>query len=154
MPRVVLLDSNLLLVWIVGTIDPLLVPKFTRTSAYSTDDFDMLVTYIERFDERLILPNVATEVNNLIGKLTGEYLAMAHALLASEISMWTERYISSRDAVSQPEFARLGITDAAILLAASEDVQVATDDLKLYIGLLARGASAVNFTHIRTRNWL
>lgn len=154
MPRVVLLDSNLFLVWVVGSVDPALVGTYERTSSYSTEDFALLSEYLASFETVLVLPNILTEVNNLLGKLKGDYRTAAHQILARAVRDWQEQYVASRDAVQQPEFMWLGITDAAVLAVAGHDVEVATDDLKLYRQLLERQASAVNFTHIRTRNWL
>jgi hypothetical protein len=154
MPRIVLLDSNLFLVWVVGRVDPALVGVYERTSSYTAEDFELLVEYLANFEMVRVLPNIVTEVNNLLGKLKGDHKTTAHRILAQAVHDWEEQYVKSSDAVQQPEFMWLGITDSAVLLAARNDVLVATGDLKLYRELLKREASAVNFTHIRTRNWL
>ena len=153
-PRTVLVDSNLLLVWVTGSVSPRLLKSFSRTTSYSEEDFTLLSDYMGRFNAVVILPNTATEVSNLLGKLKGDDGKNAANILAAAIGEWEEQYIASRDASQQIEFAWLGLTDAAILLAATDDVEVITDDAKLYSRLLERGASAVNFTHIRTRDWL
>jgi len=154
MSRAVLVDSNLLLVWIIGMVEPSHVKDFSRTSAYTEDDFNLLIEYLDRFDIVVILPNVATEVNSLFGKLTGKYLLAAHAILAQGIREWSERYVPSADAVDVPAFAHLGITDSAIIIAAREGMQIITDDSLLHRALLEEGAAVENFTHMRTRNWL
>jgi hypothetical protein len=51
--------------------------------------------------------------------------------------------------VDRCEFIRLGLTDAALIECASEDVALVTTDFDLYQSALAAGAQAYNFNHIR-----
>lgn len=154
MPRAVLVDSNLLLIWVVGRVEPSYVKEFGRTSAYTEDDFNLLSEYLDQFDEIAILPNVATEVNNLMGKLSGDYLTSAHDILAEGVRNWKERYVPSANAVNTPFYRYLGMTDAAIVVAAREGLEVITDDSLLHRELLQNGVLVENFTHVRSRSWL
>ena len=149
-PRTLLIDTNLLLVLIVGAHDRGQIERFKRTRAYTADDFDLLSSYVSGFAELVVTPNVLTEVSNLAGQLSeplrGRVLT-ALGLLAMQVP---ERYFPSGEAAREPEFSRLGLADVSVLLTAREDVAVLTDDLPLYLRLSAQDRYVVNFNHLRT----
>jgi hypothetical protein len=45
-----LIDSNLLVLWIVGSVNPQRMSQFKRTSQYSRTDYELLVAVVERFN--------------------------------------------------------------------------------------------------------
>ncbi len=57
--------------------------------------------------------------------------------------------IKSADALNDPDYLRLGLTDAAILTALSDQVALLTADLDLYLAALERRHRATNFGHLR-----
>ena len=61
-----------------------------------------------------------------------------------------EIVILSSRASSNNAFVRLGLTDAVLLEAISEETPLLTDDLNLYLAALENGSErSVNFTHLR-----
>ena len=60
---------------------------------------------------------------------------------------------ASRAVVRDACFERLGLTDAAIAMLCERGMLVLTGDLELYLALQARGADALNFSHIRSLGW-
>ena len=63
-----------------------------------------------------------------------------------------EVFVASETASSNDEFARLGLTDAALLEAVTGDTPLLTVDLNLYLAALTLSTqeiTAVNFTHLR-----
>ena len=149
-----LIDANLLALWIVGQVSEAEVPRCRRTRHYSIDDYRMLARYLSQFAHVLIIPNIATETSNLIGALSGDYLQKARGVLAAGLRVWDECYIQSVQAIKEREYSRLGLTDAAILITATRDTEVLTDDFDLYRCLSLRGIPVTNFTHLRSYNWL
>lgn len=79
----VLLDANVLSLWVVGQVSEEQVPRCRRTRHYSIEDYRMLGSYLGQFRHVLIIPNIATETSNLIGVLSGDYLKKARAILAA-----------------------------------------------------------------------
>lgn len=150
----VLIDANVLTLWIVGKVSEAVVPHFRRTKKYSVEDYRILTRYLDQFTHVVITPNIATETSNLIGALSGEYLKRARAILAAGLHVWNESYIQSGLASKEPEFSRLGLTDAAILISATQEAEVLTDDFDLYLALSKRGVPVTNFTHLRTAGFL
>ena len=61
-----LIDTNSLLILLVGLIDPKLINKHRRTSIYEEQDFLDLLQLIGDFNDLVVLPNVWTEVDNLL----------------------------------------------------------------------------------------
>lgn len=149
-PRILLIDTNLLLVLVVGAYDRDQIERFKRTRAYTADDYELLLRFIGGFGELVVTPNVLTEVSNLAGQLAEPlrgHVLSALALLAMQVP---ERYFPSRVAARETDFTRLGLTDVSILLTAREPIAVLTDDLPLYLKLSAQDTWVVNFNHLRT----
>jgi len=55
--------------------------------------------------------------------------------------------------MADPAFNRLGLTAAAVLIAAASGCLVLTADLDLHVELAGRGLGTINFNHIRTFTW-
>jgi hypothetical protein len=149
-PRILLIDTNLLLVLVVGAYDRGQIERFKRTRAYTADDYDLLLRFIGGFGELVVTPNVLTEVSNLAGQLAEPLRSRVLAALSLLAVQVQERYFPSRDAAREPDFTRLGLADVSILLTAREPVAVLTDDLPLYLRLAAQDTYVVNFNHLRT----
>jgi|tagenome__1003787_1003787.scaffolds.fasta_scaffold20988697_6 hypothetical protein len=149
-PRSLLIDTNLLLVLIVGSHDRNQVERFKRTRAYTADDYDLLTRFVAGFGELAVTPNVLTEVSNLVGQLSEPLRGRVLASLAMLAIQVPERYFPSSDMVREPDFLRFGLTDVSVLLTARGQVAVLTDDLPLYLKLSALDLYVVNFNHLRT----
>lgn len=148
-PSTLLIDTNLLLVLLVGSQNRQQVARFKRTSAYTAGDYDLLATYVGGFAEMVVTPNVLTEVSNLLGQLREPFRSRTLGGLAQLAQNNEERYVPSRRIVEEVDFRRLGLTDISILMAAGNDVTILTDDLELYLKLAGLGLHVVNFHHLR-----
>ncbi len=72
------------------------------------------------------------------------------ACLRALIEETEEIVIASRTATRNRMFARLGLTDAALLEVVSAETPLITVDFDLYGAALAKGEGvAVNFTHFQ-----
>jgi hypothetical protein len=149
-PRTLLVDTNLLLVLIVGSYDREQIERFKRTRAYTADDYDLLTQFVGEFGELVVTPNVLTEVSNLAGQLVEPLRGRVLSSLGRLTVQVRERYFPSSEAAQEPDFSRFGLADVSILLTAREKVAVLTDDLPLYLKLSAQDAYVVNFNHLRT----
>ena len=147
--RRILIDSNMLTLFIVGQVAESHIVRFKKTSHYSFKDYLILCSYIDNYTQVIITPNIATETSNLIGFLNGQYLKDARAFLANILSQWTEHYTTSSEAASSPIYSRLGLTDAAIHHFTDNTTEVLTDDFDLYRALLDKQVQVANFTHLR-----
>lgn len=149
--RRLLVDSNLLVLYVVGNVNPHRVARFKRTEKYTVGDYRLLSVVMAEFPEMWTVPQVMAEVSNLTG-LDGPERALAREVLRAVIHDTSESATSSRTASDHAAFPPLGITDAAIASAARQiNCAVLTDDLPLYLRLLDQNVQAYNFTHLRAR---
>ncbi len=148
-----LIDTNLLVLLTVGAVSRNRIETFKRTRQYSRGDYDLLVRVVEKSKPLYTVPHVLAEVSNLTD-LSGSERQRARGVLKQMISLLSEERISSADAADHPFYAKLGLADAAIgAVARIHNCTVLTDDLDLYLMLSHEKLSAVNFTHLRARQW-
>lgn len=116
--RGLLLDSNLLLLYVGGQTDRNLVASFKRTRSFADADFRLLVLLTTLFDSLVTTPHVLTEVNGLTNALAGSYRVDVRARLASDIAVLDERHTPAIGLASTTAFKGLGLTDAALAFLA------------------------------------
>ena len=144
-----LLDTNLLVLYLVGQTDEGMVEKHKRTSQYTVDDYRLLLGIVHSQRKLVTTPHVLAEVSN-IATFTGSLRHRFHDLFEAHIGIVEgERYLAGRDICRSPAFRNLGITDAGLVLLSIEGVVVMTDDLDLYLSLQSNRAAAINFTRLR-----
>ena len=148
----VLVDTNLLVLYLVGTVNEHRIQDFKRTRAYTIEDFDLLHRLLAWFGRLVSTPHVLAQVSDLTD-LRGKELPMVRALFKQLVEVLEERYEESCALVRDVCFERLGLTDAAIATLCRRDVLVLTDDLDLHATLILRGVDALNFNHVRVLGW-
>jgi hypothetical protein len=148
-PRGVLVDTNLLLVRFIGSFDRRLLGRFKRTQPFTSEDYDLLGSFLECFSRVVTTPHVLSEVNSLSGQLGEPARTRYFKEFAGRITTLDERYVASAEAAAAPQFPRLGLTDSGILYVAKSQILVLTDDFQLAGSLQHVGAAVVNFNHLR-----
>ena len=151
--RGVLLDTNLLLVYLVEMFDPGRLTKFKRTVAFTADDFYLLTQLLHFLGRIVTTPNILTEVNSFSNQLPEAVKKDYYAEFARRILLVDEHYIASEQVSSLASFARLGLTDLGIEKLSRNRYLVLTDDLKLTHHLHSLGIGAINFNHVRYLSW-
>jgi hypothetical protein len=58
----VLIDTNILLLHLIGLFDQARISKFKRTEQFVEEDFDTLQAFLGRFERKVTTPNIVTEV--------------------------------------------------------------------------------------------
>jgi len=112
----------------------------------------LLLGYLDRFSDMILVPHVLAEASNLIRLGVKEpLLARFAARLAAIIMAAGEPGVSSRLAVERPEYLRLGLTDAVLLMLAASGGCLLTADVGLYVAALDAGYAAENFSHIQAQ---
>lgn len=148
MSKTLVLDANLIILLVVGLADEDLVCRHKRTRAYSVQDFKLLVSIVASYPEIVTLPNVLSEVSNLLSFEADSNSRRILATFIKFIEIAQERYIASGVGATRSEFSRLGLSDSVILEAAKDDVQILTADLALHLAALKAGYRSQNFTHL------
>lgn len=148
--RPVLLDTNLFLLFVVGTADRDLITKHNRLQAYPPDAFDLLILMLEKAGEIVVTPNTAAETSNLLRQgVKGPLRSALSTHFGLLLGRMREDYVQSSLAVAHPTFLRLGLSDAVISHLADGDMVIVTADFDLYNEAVRSGRHAVNFNHVR-----
>lgn len=145
----VVLDSNLLLLLVVGMAGESYISKHKRLAAYAVDDYRLLVESISGVERVIVTPNTLTETSNLLGYIAEPDRSYLYLIFRKLISLTKETYYESVKSSGRAEFPRLGLADSTILEAISDASPLLTVDLDLYLAALAAGGKAMNFNHMR-----
>jgi rRNA-processing protein FCF1 len=148
-----LVDTNILLLYVVGSLSLDRIARHKRTDTFTIEDYRLLDRLLRESGGIVVTPNILTEVSNLLGHTDEKTRGSLLILLRSLVRISEEHYVRSLEAVEAAEFSRLGLADASILSSPTEDLTVLTDDLHLYLALQRRGVEVINFNHLRERFW-
>jgi hypothetical protein len=143
------LDSSLLVLFVVGTTDRRLIERHKRLKAFSVEDFDLLCGEIALAPDVVVTPNTLTETSSLLRQIDEPARSRIQDTFRRVILVTGEEYIASQSVVAASEFTRLGLTDVALLEVSRETRTLLTTDLDLYLSALRRGHSALNFNYLR-----
>jgi len=108
-----LIDTNLLLLYLVGRTNKDRISTFKRTQQYTIEDFDLLEILVSRFAILVTTPHLLTELSNL-ATLQGTELSRLRILFKETAERMQAFYDKSRHIVYDAAFNRLGLADAAI----------------------------------------
>jgi len=149
--RALLLDTNLLVLFVVGNASREFVAKHKRTTNFAAEDFDLLTEMANQVNSLIVLPNTLAETSNLLAHAGNERMKeQVFDVFRRLIPKLFEIFVPSTDACSIKEFQRLGLTDAAILHCLREGGRhLLTADLPLWHAATSLGFSATNFNHLR-----
>lgn len=143
-----LIDTNLLLLLIVGLYDRRRIERFKRTSVYTESDFQRIGWLQAQFQKLWTTPNILTEVDNLGRQLPmNEWNGFSHALRTLCLRMYEES-VASTVAMANKSFSRLGLSDN-VTLSLGGSFLLISDDLALCNEAGRLGFDALNFNHIR-----
>ena len=144
------IDTNLLVLLVVGSVGRDLIEKHRRLRAYSTDDYEILIDLLDRVQRVYVTPNTLTETSNLLAQHREPERSLFFDGLRFIIHESEEVVVASAQASSNSTFNRLGLTDAALLEVVTPETPLVTVDLDLYLAANASGKeAALNFTHLR-----
>ena len=145
------IDTNLLVLLVVGETDKTMISKHRRTKAYRVGDYERLVRLINETDHPVfVTPNTLTEASNLLAQHGEPERSRIFGVLQALIETTEEQVVESKVAIHNINFRRLGLTDAALLEVVSASNPLVTVDLDLYLAASAKEAGAAyNFSHYR-----
>lgn len=145
----VIVDTNLLLMYMVGAHDPDEIPRFKRTKQFTSEDHALLTRFLGLFRRVVTTPHILTEVSNLAGQLADTTRTGVFETLSAGIALFDERHTPASDLAGDPAFPRFGIADTAVLREAKGRYLVLTDDFRLSQYLQSEGVDVFNFHHLR-----
>ena len=144
------IDSNLLVLRVVGDVSKDLIQKHRRLKTFVVEDYDRLMDLLRGAPLVFVTPNTLTETSNLLAQHGEPERSRFLDQLRFLIQNSREVVVSSADASTNSSFNRLGLTDAALLETVSANMPLVTTDFKLYQAAVTKDPySAVNFTHLQ-----
>jgi hypothetical protein len=143
----VLLDANLLLLFLIGSYERSRIARFKRTAGFSESDFDILAGLMTAFRAMVTTPHVLTEVSNLANSLPEHLKPSWSEHFALQTASLTELFEPAVEVMLQESFLAFGLTDAAIHCA-SIDTLILTEDFRLSGFLISRGVAVLNFKEL------
>ena len=149
----ILIDSNSLVVLILGLIDPELINTHKKTSIYDEEDFYKLLGLIENFENLIFLPNIWTEVDNLLNNFSGERKYLYVKKITELIKTSTEQYLQSELATQENYFISLGITDSLIIKLGKECKILITSDSQLSDYAIANGIEVYDMKKVKNNGF-
>jgi hypothetical protein len=150
MVRRLALDTNLLILLVVGQVSRRLISEHRRIRSYSEGDYELLTETLSKFHRLIVTPNSATETSNLINDgWRDPYRSRLRAVLGAVLAGSDEHYEPSASICLTPEFRRLGLTDAVWLKVLGSQSVLLTDDGELYAAALQNDIRAYKFSHVR-----
>lgn len=146
----VFVDSNLLVLLVVGSFDRALIQKHRRLQEYGPSDFDVLVEIVREYGLIYVTPNTLTEASNLIAQHGEPQRTQLLETLRLAIGRSEEIVVASTIASQRTEFQRVGLADAVLLEAIGPDRPLLTAELELYLAAIEQnGDSALLLAHFR-----
>ncbi|MDR1420491.1 MAG: hypothetical protein LBI86_08975, partial [Treponema sp.] len=107
------------------------IKNYTRNSLYTKDDYYLLLNILSNFDRIITSPNILTEVDNILNRITGEDKYKYLILVKTIYKQSMEKYIKTEFVSQNWFFDTLGITDSAILMMAKESELLISGDSSL-----------------------
>lgn len=145
------IDSNLLVLLVVGETEREMIYRHKRTRSYRVEDYERLVRLINGTDQQVfVTPNILTEASNLLAQHREPERSRIFDVLRTLIETTEEKFVESRAVTRNRDFPRLGLTDAVLLEVISAANPLITVDLDLYRAASAKeDGAAYNFSHYR-----
>lgn len=146
----VLIDSNALIILLLGIMDKKLINTHKTTSIYEIADFENLVNFIGDLSKLLVIPNVWTEVDNLLNSFSGTYRYKYLQAIKQIIVETSEKYLESQSIILHYNFEQVGLTDSILIEIGKEcDCLITSDSL---LSDLARANGILIYDMIERRN--
>jgi hypothetical protein len=145
----VVLDTNLLLLWLVARTDATLLLQFKRVKQFTYRDFELLQELLQPYRKFVTTPHILSETSNFLDQAPFWQRDALIDALKDFIRSGVEVYRPADELIERDEFNALGLTDTAIAQLSAEAV-VLTVDFRLAGKIEALGGNALNFNDYRT----
>lgn len=147
--RPLILDANLAVLLIVGLADHRLISSHRNLQTYDFRDFELVKAVVSMSNDLVWCPHLLSEVSSLARQIGGPAKRQVTDALAQAIISSKEDYIPSEAGASHAAYAKLGLTDAILLLLTQSGATLLTTDLGLHLEALSQGLSSINFNELR-----
>jgi hypothetical protein len=145
--RAIAIDTNLLVLLVVGLTNPEYIRKHKRlTPVYNARHFEWIVRCLAEAPRVICTSHILAEGSNLLRQTREPMRSEIMTTYRRFIQTAEEPIIAAREAAQSSSFIRLGLTDAAILTLDPKEIRLLTVDHDLHIACSERGFDVVNLT--------
>lgn len=153
----IIVDSNIMLLFLVGCYDINFISKFKRTMKYTIEEYyfirDLLTTSYYK-DKIYTSPHILTELSNLSMEIKGDIRKKYFNFFIKILNNACEIYIEKNRILEFKELSKFGTTDIGIYkIAKKNNFLVLTDDFRLSSYLLHNCIDAFNLRNISQYLW-
>jgi rRNA-processing protein FCF1 len=152
----IIVDSNIMLLFLVGCYDISYIHMFKRTIKYTEEEYyfirDLLNTNYYK-DRVYTSPHILTELSNL-STMQGERRRKYFNIFSKILDNTCEIYIEKNKILKFQELSKFGITEIGIYKMAKEcNLLVLTDDFRLSSYLSDKFVDVINLRNISKYLW-
>ena len=150
-----LVDTNLLVLLVIGALNPDQISDHKLTSKYSAVDYRLLKSFVDQFKLVVTTPNILTETSNLLGGYVyrgQQALAVLERIAQFTHEVFYDSLLTMRG--HSTSYLKFGLSDSVIHRVAKDNYTILTDDLRLCAYLQGRGLTAINFSNLLTDSLL
>lgn len=145
-----LIDTNLLVLLLVGSLNPSLIGKQRRVRSFDRFDFARVSGIASNAPRHITVPNVLTEASNLLGSGKQEICEGCAAALGHYANAVAEIYEPSDAIARMSGYQRFGLADMSVVeVARKEGAMVLTSEYALHGFLAKSGIDALNIFHLK-----
>ena len=150
----IIIDTNLLILLLVGIYDINFINKFKVAQKYFKEDYNILYNFIHNFNTIFITPHILTELSNLSMKMNDNEFKKYITYFIEILKESKEINIEKNNILSHKSITKLGVTDIGIMIASENNGYLfITDDFPLANISESKGLPVINFNHLREYNW-
>ncbi len=146
--RKILIDTNLLLLFVVGSVSPDRIGRHKRLSEFDAKDYVILARQLSAATKLIVTPNILTETSNLLGSPKNpddRIFLQTLAEIIKNADIIEEVYVPSRTVAQMTQFQYMGLTDGGILSLKQQDAVVLTRDKRLASECMNVGLAVLPF---------
>lgn len=142
--RKVALDTNLLVLFCVGSLGRARLESNKRTRGFTLGDFRSLSSFLEGADKLVTLPYVMAELSNLLDK-ERDWPTAYVPLIRQLLHECEELTVAAKDVFATAPIDWLGLTDAAWIALLDDETILVSADARLVAEALRVGKAALAF---------
>lgn len=142
MQKHLIIDTNLLLLWVIGAIEGgKHIKNSKRLKKFSRKDYDNILKIISNYDAVFITPYIATEVSNLID-LKGYARILAYEMARTLFTEFGKINVDIDEDCQSELFLQFGITDNSLIQLAQQYF-ILTNDTRMLDALFKSNKATI-----------
>lgn len=116
----IIIDTNILLAYLVGTYDLDFMCVWKRTKMYDCDDYEFIKKVLSQFSRRIVTAHILAELSNHSKGIKGQRSRGYFEVFREHFRNVDEKHIPKERILDCPSLPEFGVTDLGIVEAVKE----------------------------------